>query len=161
MKLRIKKLYEDAIIPTRSNSTDSGLDLYSIEDVRIHQGQHKMVSTGIAIQLPKPVQIGVYPVEVGVDFRQTIVFEAQIRPRSGLAAKNGITIVNTPGTVDNDYRGEIKVILRNEGMDVFYIKKGDRIAQMVICPVVTPEIIEVDELDDTKRADSGFGSTGK
>ena len=161
MKLRIKKLHKDAIIPKRSNPTDSGLDLCAIEDVRIHQGQHKIVSTGIAIQLPKQVETNIFPTELGTAFRQMITWEAQIRPRSGLAAKNGITIVNTPGTVDNDYRGEIKVILRNEGMDVFYIKKGDRIAQMVICPVVTPEIIEVDELDDTKRADSGFGSTGK
>ena len=161
MKLKIKKLHKDAIIPTRSNPTDSGLDLYSIEDVQIHQGQYKTVLTGIAIQLPKPIQMGVYPIELGVDFRQTVVLEAQIRPRSGLAAKHGISIVNTPGTVDNDYRGEIKVILRNEGNEIFYIKKGDRIAQMVICPVFIPEITEVKELDDTSRGDNGFGSTGK
>jgi len=161
MKLKIKKLHKDAIIPTRSNPTDSGLDLYSIEDVQIHQGQYKTVLTGIAIQLPKPIQMGVYPIELGVDFRQTVVLEAQIRPRSGLAAKNGITIINSPGTVDNDYRGEIKVILRNEGNEIFYIKKGDRIAQMVICPVFIPEITEVKELDDTSRGDNGFGSTGK
>jgi len=161
MKLKIKKLHKDAIILTRSNPTDSGLDLYSIGDVQIHQGQYKTVLTGIAIQLPKPIQMGVYPIELGVDFRQTVVLEAQIRPRSGLAAKNGITIINSPGTVDNDYRGEIKVILRNEGNEIFYIKKGDRIAQMVICPVFIPEITEVKELDDTSRGDNGFGSTGK
>jgi dUTP pyrophosphatase len=161
MKLKIKKLHKDAIIPTRSNPTDSGLDLYSIEDIQIQQGQYKMVATGIAIQLPKPLETNVYPYELGVNFRQLITWEAQIRPKSGLAAKHGITIVNSPGTVDNDYRGEIKIILRNEGSDIFYIKKGERIAQMVICPIVTPEIIEVDELDDTKRGSGGFGSTGK
>lgn len=160
MKLKIKKLHEDAIIPTRSNPTDSGLDLYSIENLVILQAQYKMVSTGIAIQLPKPVEMGVYPTELGVDFRQKVVWEAQIRPRSGLAAKNGITIVNSPGTCDNSYIGEIKVILRNEGMEVFRVKKGDRIAQMVICPVITPKVIEVEELDDTERGEGGFGSTG-
>ena len=161
LKLRIKKLHPDAIIPTRSNPTDSGLDLYSIEDAQIHQGQYKMISTGIAIQLPKPLETNVFPTELGTDFRQTIIWEAQVRPRSGLAAKHGITIVNSPGTVDNDYRGEIKIILRNEGNEIFYIKKGDRIAQMVICPVITPTIIEVDELDNTDRGDKGFGSSGK
>ena len=161
MKLRIKKLHEDAIIPKRANDTDSGLDLYSIEDKRLHQGQQKIISTGIAIQLPKQLETNVYPTELGTAFRQMITWEAQVRPRSGLAAKHGITIVNTPGTVDNSYRGEIKVILRNEGSEVFHVKKGDRIAQMVICPVVTPEIIEVEELDDTDRGVGGFGSTGK
>ena len=160
MKLKIKKLHEDAIIPTRSNPTDSGLDLYSIESTIIHQGQYKTISTGIAIQLPKPVEIGVYPTELGVDYRQTVIFEAQIRPRSGLAAKNGITIVNSPGTIDSGFIGEIKVILRNEGSDIFHIKKGDRIAQMVICPVFIPEVVEVSKLDNTKRGDGGFGSTG-
>jgi dUTP pyrophosphatase len=161
VKLKIKKLHEDAIIPDRSNPTDSGLDLYSIEDQIIYQGQQKMISTGIAIQLPKPVEMGVYPFELGVNFRQLVVWEAQIRPRSGLAKKKGITIVNSPGTVDNDYRGEIKVILRNGGSEFYHVKKGDRIAQMVICPIVTPQVIEVDELDDTERGENGFGSTGK
>jgi len=160
MKLKIKKLHEDAIIPTRSNPTDSGMDLYALEDGIVYPNDQSMVRTGIAIQLPKPLETNVYPYELGVDFRQKITWEAQIRPRSGLAAKRSITIVNTPGTVDNDYRGEIKVILRNESTIDFKFKKGDRIAQMVICPVVTPTIVEVDELDDTDRGAGGFGSTG-
>ena len=160
MKLKIKKLHEDAIIPTRSNPTDSGMDLYAIEDGIILPNRQEMVRTGIAIQLPKPLQTNVYPEELGVDFRQTLIWEAQIRPRSGLSAKHGITIVNSPGTVDNDYRGEIKVILRNTSTFDFSYKKGDRIAQMVICPVVAPQILEVDELDDTDRGVGGFGSTG-
>lgn len=161
MKLKIKKLHPDAIIPTRSNPTDSGLDLYSIEDEFIYHGQQKMISTGISIQLPDPAEMGMYSTELNAGFRQLVVWEAQIRPRSGLAAKHCITIVNSPGTVDNDYRGEIKVILRNEGAEFFHVKKGDRIAQMVITPVVIPEVEEVEELDDTERGEGGFGSTGR
>ena len=161
MKLRIKKLHKDAIIPKRSNPTDSGLDLCAIEDGVIHANCQQMVHTGIAIQLPKQLETNVYPTELGTNFRQMITWEAQIRPRSGLAAKHGITIVNTPGTIDNHYRGEICIILRNESNEMFHYEQGDRIAQMVICPVVTPEIIEVKELDNTVRGDSGFGSTGK
>lgn len=148
-------MHPDAIIPTRSNPTDSGLDLYSVEDVIIQQAQYKMVSCGIAIELPPPVtHFQEHPV-------WNWVWEAQVRPRSGLAAKHGITIVNSPGTVDNDYRGEIKVIIRNEGSEPFKIKKGDRIAQMVIAPVVIPEIEEVTELSNTERGKGGFGSTGR
>ena len=161
MKLKIKKLHKDAIIPTRSNSTDSGLDLYSIEDVMIQQGQHKMISTGIAIQLPKPKPIPFVGSKGEPNTFQTFIWEAQIRPRSGLAVKYGVTIVNSPGTVDSDYRGEICVILRNEGKEIFHVKSGDRIAQMVICPITVPKVVEVKELDDTERGENGFGSTGK
>lgn len=160
MKLKIKKLHKDAIIPKKSNPTDSGLDLCALEDGIIYPNRQEFVRTGIAIQLPKPVEMGIYPTELGVKFRQTIIWEAQIRPRSGLAKKKLITITNSPGTIDNHYRGEICILLFNLGEENFYYKKGDRIAQIVICPVVTPEVIEVDELDDTDRGDGGFGSTG-
>lgn len=155
MKLKIKKLHPDAIIPTRSNPTDSGLDLYSVEKYLLQPEEIKIISAGIAIELPKP------SFYVGDFSPITIIWEAQIRPRSGLAAKYGLTIINSPGTVDNDYRGEIKVILRNEGTLPILIKKGERIAQMVITPVVIPEVEEVAELSDTERGEGGFGSTGR
>ena len=100
-----------------------------------------MVSTGFSIAIPKG-------------------YEVQIRPRSGLAAKNNITVLNTPGTIDADYRGEIKVILINLGKEKFVIENGDRIAQMVVCPVVQASLVEVKELSDTARGSGGFGSTG-
>jgi dUTP pyrophosphatase len=104
-------------------------------------GEHVMVPTGLAIALPGG-------------------YEAQIRPRSGLAARNGVTILNTPGTIDADYRGEIKVILINLGTEPFEIKRGMRIAQMVIAPVTQGKLTEVDDLSDTARGAGGFGSTG-
>jgi dUTP pyrophosphatase len=88
-------------------------------------------------------------------------YEIQIRPRSGLAAKNGISVLNTPGTIDSDYRGEIKVILINLGKDIFEIKKNDRIAQMIVCPIIKVELEEVESLPETVRGKSGFGSTDK
>ena len=87
-------------------------------------------------------------------------FEVQVRPRSGLAAKQKLTVLNTPGTIDSDYRGEIKVILVNHGNKNFKIEKGDRIAQMIVCPVIIAQIVEVENLSDTKRGKDGFGSTG-
>lgn len=152
MKLRevkFKKLTEDAIIPTRANFTDSGMDLYANNYFMLHPGEQTLVSTGIAMELPPP--------DTGFE----VIMEGQVRPRSGLAAKHGITVVNSPGTIDNTYRGEIKVILRNEGKDPFSIAPGDRIAQLVVCPVYAFPITEVEELSDTSRGDGGFGSTGK
>ncbi len=102
-----------------------------------------------------------FAIPTGLAFAIQQGFEAQIRPRSGLALKNGITCLNTPGTIDSDYRGEVKVILINLGQEPFTIQRGDRIAQMVIAPVVQTEILEVETLDDTSRGAGGFGSTGK
>lgn len=141
MKLLIKKLSEEATLPQYAHPEDAGMDLYSIEAQTIQPGETALVRTGIAIALPPNT-------------------EAQVRPRSGLAAKNSITVLNTPGTVDEGYRGEIKVIMINHGKTPFVIEPKMRIAQMVICPVLHPEVIQVDELGETARGVGGFGSTG-
>ena len=112
------------------------------ETVSIEPGKISVIPTGISVSMPKN-------------------FEIQIRPRSGLAAKNQISVLNTPGTIDSDYRGEIKVILINLSEKVFLVEKGDRIAQMILCPVVKAKLTEVDSLDDTSRGSDGFGSTGQ
>lgn len=160
MKLKIKKLHPDAIIPTRSNSTDSGLDLYSIEKCVLLPNERKLIGCGIAIELPDPTFMKSIKNTNGLDSLVMFIWEAQIRPRSGLAAKHGITIVNSPGTIDSSYRGEIKVILLNNGDNPFVINKGDRIAQMIVCPIIVPDVEEVDELSNTDRGEGGFGSTG-
>jgi len=160
MKLKIKRLHPDAIIPSRANSTDSGLDVYSLENATIKQGDMKAIHTGIAIQLPKPVGFTVFPIEVGVNFKQLLIWECQVRPKSGLAFKHGLTVLNTPGTVDNSYRGEVIVLLQNHGKESFHVEKGMKVAQLVITPVINPKIIEVEELDDTTRGEKGFGSSG-
>ena len=157
MILQIKKLHPDAKIPTRTNPTDSGLDLYSVEETTIIDGEQKMISIGIAIELPESTLVDSNNMIASLG----LVWEAQVRPRSGLAAKHGITIVNSPGTIDNDYRGEVKVILRNGGKKPFEVKKGDRIAQLVVAPVVIPNVVEIDELSDTSRGASGFGASGR
>ena len=141
MKLKIVKLDNSAIIPRYEHQNDSGLDLISVENIEITSGESKLVHTGIAIELPPGT-------------------EAQIRPRSGLALKNQITVLNTPGTVDEGYRGEIGVILINHGKNSFGVKKGMKIAQMVIIPVIRVEVEEVKQLSDTSRGSDGFGSTG-
>lgn len=143
--LKIKRT-DDALdlpLPKYMSSGAAGMDLYAKvkEDVVIRPGEIKLIETGIMIQLPEG-------------------YEAQIRPRSGLALKFGITMLNSPGTIDSDYRGEIKVITINHGTSDFIVKRGLRIAQMVINKVEIPEIVEVSELDDTKRGESGFGHTG-
>lgn len=119
----------------------AGMDLRSIEPVELEPMERKLVSTGIRIAIPEGC-------------------EGQVRPRSGLAVKHGISMVNTPGTIDSDYRGEIKVLLINLGQNVVQLAAGERIAQLVICPVVRAEIAVVEELDDTQRGSGGFGSTG-
>ncbi len=130
-------------LPFYATPGSSGMDLLAAIDVSItiKPGMRAIVPTGISIALPH-------------------MYEAQIRPRSGLAAKNGVTVLNTPGTIDNDYRGEIKVIIINHGDVDFVVERGMRIAQMVITKYEQLEIIEVDSLDSTNRGDSGFGSTG-
>jgi dUTP pyrophosphatase len=142
MKIKIKKLTQNALIPAYQTKEAAGFDLHSIEDVVIKPGERKLIGTGLAFEI-----------EFG--------YEVQIRPRSGLAYKHGITVLNTPGTIDSDYRGEIKVLLINHGNEEFEIKKNERIAQAVIAPVIQAEIVEVEELSDTDRGSGGFGSTGK
>lgn len=130
-------------VPAYATKQSAGMDLAAaLEDaVEIAPGERALIPTGIAIALPEG-------------------FEAQIRPRSGLAAKNGVTVLNTPGTIDADYRGEIKVILINHGQDPFTVERGMRIAQMVIAKYETVEWQQVRSLEDTERGSGGFGSTG-
>ena len=141
MILKVKKLTEDAILPHYAHPGDAGADLFANVNLEIAPGESAMVKTGIAIELPPST-------------------EAQVRPRSGLAAKKQITVLNTPGTIDEGYRGEVCVILINHGKEIFTIEKGMKIAQMVVKPVITVEVEEADELSDTSRGEGGFGSTG-
>lgn len=129
--------------PVYSSESASGADIKAdiTEDIIISSGDTSMVPTGLFIEIPPG-------------------YEAQIRPRSGLAAKHGITVLNTPGTIDADYRGEIKIILINLGKEDFIIKRGDRIAQMVFAPVVRAQFERTIELNDSNRGSGGFGSTG-
>ena len=144
VKLLIKKLNKEVIVPEYKTKDSSGMDLMASisNDIYIKPGEKAIIPTGIAISIPTG-------------------YEIQIRPRSGLAAKKNITILNTPGTIDADYRGEIKIILINFGKEEFKINPNDRIAQMVLCPVIKAELEVVQELQDTKRGEGGFGSTGK
>jgi len=144
VKLLIKKLQKNIILPEYKTDGSSGMDLMANveQTVKILPGEKKIISTGIMIAIPEQ-------------------YEVQIRPRSGLAAKNGISVLNTPGTIDSDYRGEIKVILINLGKDIFEIKKNDRIAQMIVCPIIKVELEEVESLPETIRGKGGFGSTDK
>ena len=141
-KLKIQKIHNEAIIPSYAHKGDAGLDLYSVEKVTINPSETALIKTGIKIELPP----------------QT---EAQVRPRSGLALKHGITVLNTPGTIDEGYRGEVGIILINHGKEPFIVEKGMKIAQMKVKPVWYVDIEEVQELSDTERAEGGFGSSGK
>lgn len=143
VKILIKKLSKNINLPKYETDGSSGMDLSAnIENsISIKPGKSSIIPTGISVSIPKN-------------------FELQIRPRSGLAAKNQISVLNTPGTIDADYRGEIKVILINLGNQKFIIEKGTRIAQMVLCPVTRAKLKVVDELEETLRGGSGFGSTG-
>ncbi len=142
-EILIKRFSKDINLPKYETEGSSGMDLAAhIENsILIEPGNTVMVPTGIAVSIPKN-------------------FEIQIRPRSGLAARNKISVLNTPGTIDSDYRGEIKVILINLGEKTFTIEKGTRIAQMVLCPIVKARFKEVESLGETPRGSSGFGSTG-
>ena len=144
VKLLIKKLQKNIILPEYKTDGSSGMDLMANveQTVKIFPGEKKIISTGIMVAIPEQ-------------------YEIQIRPRSGLAAKNGISVLNTPGTIDSDYRGEIKVILINLGKDIFEINKNDRIAQMIVCPIIKVELKEVESLPKTIRGEGGFGSTNK
>lgn len=146
--LKVKKLPHYQALPDLNTATAGsvGIDLYAAVDAPVCLntiGSFETIPAGIAIELP-------------------VGFEAQIRPRSGLAAKHGVTVLNAPGTIDSDYRGEIKVVLVNMSTHKFWVHRGDRIAQMIVAgPVPIPVIEYVEELSDTDRGDGGFGSTGK
>ena len=142
-EILIKRLSKNISLPKYETDGSSGMDLAAnIEDkIEIAPGKSAIIPTGLSVSIPKN-------------------FEIQIRPRSGLAAKNQISVLNTPGTIDADYRGELKVILINLSDKAFIIEKGLRIAQMVLCPVIKATLKEVDTLKDTKRGSGGFGSTG-
>ena len=142
-EILIKRLSKNIILPKYETSGSSGLDLSANikTSVKIGPGKTTIIPTGISVSIPKN-------------------FEIQIRPRSGLAAKNQISVLNTPGTIDADYRGEIKVILINLSKETFVVENGARIAQMVVCPVIKAKLKEVDSLDNTSRGSGGFGSTG-
>lgn len=141
MTLRIKRIHPDATLPAYAHASDAGMDVCSVDDLVIPPGGRALVRTGLVFNLPP-------------------LWEAQVRPRSGLALKKGVTVLNTPGTIDAGYRGEVGVILANFGTEDFDVKKGDRIAQIVVAPVVQAEVVEVDSIDETDRGGGGFGSTG-
>ena len=142
-KILIKRLTKAIKLPKFETDGSSGMDLAANVDsvVTIDPGKTAIIPTGLAVSIPKG-------------------FEIQIRPRSGLAAKQSITVLNTPGTIDSDYRGEIKIILINLGQKQFKVEKGARIAQMVMCPIIQAEIEETEDLIETNRGSRGFGSTG-
>ena len=141
MTLRFRKVHPDAVLPSYAHPSDAGMDVRSVEDLTIAPGKRALVHTGLVMLLPPK-------------------YEAQVRPRSGLALKSGVTVLNTPGTIDSGYRGEVGVILANFGDADFPVKKGDKIAQIVIAPVTQPTIEETDSIDETDRGTGGFGSTG-
>ncbi len=141
MKIKVKKLHASAILPQYAHPNDAGLDLLAVEEQTLEPGESQLIPTGISIELPPGT-------------------EAQVRPRSGLALKHQITVLNTPGTIDAGYRGEIGVILINHGKTQFQVSPGMKIAQLVIASVIHAEIEAVEQLSSTKRGDNGFGSTG-
>ena len=144
IRIALKRLPNGAGLPLPSYATEhaAGMDVVAAEDVTLRPGWRHAVATGFAIAIPEG-------------------YEVQVRPRSGLALKHGITILNTPGTIDADYRGEVKVILINHGEEDFTIRRGERIGQLVVAPVVQAQWREVESLDQTIRGAGGFGSTGQ
>ena len=143
-EILIKRLSKNVNLPKYETEGSSGMDLSADIDSKIdlEPGESSIIPTGISVSIPRN-------------------FEIQIRPRSGLAAKNNISVLNTPGTIDSDYRGEIKVILFNHGKNNFLINNKDRIAQMILTPVIKMDLEETDDLPETIRGEGGFGSTGK
>ena len=144
VKVLIKKLNSSVKLPSYKTNGASGMDLMAFieKPINLEPGKSCLVPTGLSVAFPKE-------------------YEIQIRPRSGLAAKNNISVLNTPGTIDSDYRGEVKIILFNHGNENFIINKNDRIAQMVLTPIIKMELDETSELPDSIRGEGGFGSTGK
>ncbi|MCF8709566.1 dUTP diphosphatase [Rhizorhapis sp. SPR117] len=143
IEIRLKRLPHGEGLPVPSYSTDgaAGMDIVAAEELTLAPGQRHAVATGFSVAIPHG-------------------YEIQVRPRSGLALKHGISVPNTPGTIDSDYRGELKVIMINHGSEPFPIKRGDRVAQLVPAPVQRATFAEVAELDETTRGAGGFGSTG-
>ena len=143
VEIRVKRLEHGTGLPMPAYTTSgaAGMDICAAESLTLRAGKRHAVATGFAFAIPDG-------------------YEVQVRPRSGLALKHGITCLNTPGTIDSDYRGEVKVILANLGDEDFVINTGDRIAQIVVAPVTQGILVEVDALDDTERGTGGFGSTG-
>lgn len=142
MTLKVKRIHPDAVIPAYAHEGDAGMDVRSVADMTIPAGGRALVPTGLVFMLPPG-------------------WEAQVRPRSGLALKSGVTVLNTPGTIDSGYRGEVGVILFNASSAEFHVGKGDRIAQVVVAPTTRAEIVETDSIDETERGSGGFGSTGR
>ena len=142
MQLKVKKLNPSAVMPSYARDGDAGLDLFAVQHSVIEPGRSALVPTGIAVELPPGT-------------------EAQVRPRSGLALKHALTVLNTPGTVDEGYRGEVGVILINHGPTTFAVEAGMKIAQLVVSPRIQVEVAEVTELSETQRGAGGFGSTGR
>jgi dUTP pyrophosphatase len=144
IEIRLKRLDHggDLPLPTRASAHAAGMDVVAAEDLSLRPGARHAIATGFAVAIPEG-------------------YEIQVRPRSGLAVKHGIIVLNTPGTIDADYRGEVKVILANLGSEPFEIRRGERIAQLVPAPVQAARFAEVAELDDTVRGSGGFGSTGQ
>lgn len=142
MEVKIVKTEKDLPTPTYAHKGDAGMDLYSAENYILKPTDSKVISTGLKVAIPYG-------------------YEMQVRPRSGLAAKFGVTVLNTPGTIDHQYRGVVGVILINHSKNDFEIKKGERIAQAVFSKFEEAHLLEVDELDATARGEGGFGSTGK
>ena len=144
IKVLVKKLNPSVKLPSYKTKGASGMDLMAYIDkpIDLKPGESYLIPTGLAVAFPKE-------------------YEIQIRPRSGLAAKNNISVLNTPGTIDSDYRGEIKIILFNHGDKNFKINDGDRIAQMILSPVIKMDLVETNELPESFRGEGGFGSTGK
>lgn len=142
MKVLFKKLHPDAVIPKYATPGAAGADLVSLTQTDLGPGDRALISTGLGIEL-----------EVGL--------EARVQSRSGLAWNHGVAVLNSPGCIDSDYRGEIRVLLINHGTETFYIKPGDRVAQLIISPVIRGEFVVADELSETKRGNGGFGSTGQ
>ena len=140
-ELKVKKIHPEAQLPFRANEGDAGLDIFSVEEKMIKSGETTLVSTGIVLELPKGT-------------------EAQVRPRSGLALKHAVTVLNSPGTIDEGYRGEVKVILINHGKEDFLVEKHMRIAQMVIAPVARVSVVSIEEVSESDRGSGGFGSSG-
>ena len=143
VSVQVKRLNNGAGLPLPSYASDgaAGMDVCAAEGLTLKVGKRHAVATGLSFAIPHG-------------------FEVQVRPRSGLALKHGITCLNTPGTIDSDYRGEVKVILANLGDEDFVIQRGDRVAQLVVAPVTHAAMVEVETLDDTARGAGGFGSTG-
>ena len=142
MELRVKRLTPSATVPKRAHPGDAGLDLCADVDLDMAPGDTCLVSTGLSLELPPGT-------------------EAQVRPRSGLALKHSVTVLNTPGTIDEGYRGEVGIILINHGRTVFEVRRGMKVAQLVVQPTLRVEVTETQSLSETHRGKGGFGSTGR